>query len=169
MKYKILIPIIFLLSIHPLIAKEWSFIEKVPSDYYDKKAEGILVPVRSCNYVVDFEVYGRKVSVGGGRKIHRKLQSYLPSITMNKMVYTSREHYDGFHKEERYKYFLVQIPPKGYMQLNFMFTDRMGNIYKRSQKVYKARRHQRFPSPNIVPKRCKRDGHSRHMQNFRER
>lgn len=119
------------------LAKNFNLIQPVGAGYYDKTAESILMPLRSCNYIVDFEFYGHPHKGYNNRR--RKLKSSMPKIRVSKMVYTQKEHYDGYHKEEYDKYFLAQVAPKGYMQLNYVFTDRRGNIITRSEKIFKPR------------------------------
>ena len=149
--------------------KDWKLIEPVNADYYDKKAESMMVPLRSCDYVAEFEFYGHLVKVAGmSKKIRRKITSYMPKIVMKKMVYNQQAHYDGYHKEEYYKYFLAQAPSGGYMQINYIFTDRSGNIITRSEKVYKPTYHQKFPSNHVIPRRCNAEGVSRYMRSFRD-
>ena len=152
-----------------LSAKIFNIIRPVSAGYYDKTAESILTPLRSCDYIVDFEFYGRLVKVVGmSKKIRRKLKSSMPKIRVNKMVYTQKEHYDGYHKEEHEKYFLAQVPPDGYMQINYVFTDRRGNIMTHSEKIFKPIYHQIFPSKRVIPRQCLRDGSSRNMRSFRD-
>jgi hypothetical protein len=167
---KILTGVLLLLSFQSeALAKKWKLIEPVGAGYYDKKAESMFVPLRSCDYVVDFEFYGRPIKLAGQkRKVRRKLKSNMPKIHMKKMVYHQKEHYDGFHEEEYFKYFLAQVASDGYMQINYLFTDRMGNIMERSEKVYKPKYHQKFPSRRVVPRQCNRDGRSRTMRSFRD-
>ena len=138
-----------------LMSQSKGIIEKVDTHYYDKKAEAILKPLRNCSYVVDFEFYGRPVRVVGYKEpLRRKLPSTLPKIVMKRIVYTEQDRIDGYHKEEHYKYFLVQVPSKGYMKLNYTFTDRMGDVILKSEKIFEPRYRQIFPSNKIIPKKC---------------
>jgi len=142
------------------VSAKFSLIQPVREGYYDKKSEAILRPLRSCDYVVDFEFYGHPIKlVGLSKKVRRKLPSTLPKIVMRKIVLDKKSYYDGYHEEEHYKYFLAQVPPKGYMQLNYVFTDRMGRIYIKSEKIFNPVHNQKFPSNKVVPQRCRGGGY----------
>ena len=142
------------------VAGKFKLFEPVPSTYYDKRTEAILKPVRNCDYIVDFEFYGQEVKIVGVRKpVRRKLPSSLPKIKMKKILIDQKSHYDGYHEEEHYKYFLVQIPSGGYMQLNYIFTDRMGKMYIRKEKISKPIHHKRYPSSYVIPASCQSGGY----------
>ena len=149
--------VVGLLSFFALeVFAKFTLIQPVRKGYYDKTAEAILKPLRNCSYVVDFEFYGHPVkSAGINKEVRRKLPSTLPKKVVRRIVLDQNSHYDGYHKEEHYKYFLVQVPPKGYMQINYVFVDRMGRLYLRSEKIFNPKYHQIFPSNKVIPRACR--------------
>lgn len=143
------------------------FADSTRSGYYDAKAEGIFVALNNCSYTVDFKFYGHKQPAYGN--VRREIQSYMKKVIVPRFRYNERDYYNRYHEEENYMYFLQQVPPKGIMVLKYIFTDRMGNIYQRSEKIYKPRYHKKFPSWSAIPRECNRDYRGKVIDSIRGR